>query len=80
MIEAQQALLVYFRQLKKNTTQGSRVDNGTDELGLAFLIDDDLADDPRRARPGAGPPVRLLPGTAYYIDQHPELLPSLQAA
>ena len=35
--------VTYFNQLKKNANQGSRVDSGTDELGLAFLIDDDLA-------------------------------------
>src|SRR5262245_36127508 len=38
VIVAQGALLTYFHQLKKNTNQGSRVDSGTDELGLAFLI------------------------------------------
>ncbi len=50
VVAAQDALLVYFRQLKKNTNQGSRVDSGTDELGLAFLIDDDLAEIRQRAR------------------------------
>ena len=41
---------VYFTQLKKNTDQGSRGDSGRDELGLAFLIDDDLAEILARAR------------------------------
>ena len=77
VIGAQQALLTYFNQLKKNTNQGSRVDSGTDELGLAFLIDDDLAAilselDPSR------PPKRLLPGTEYYVEHHPELLPPVK--
>jgi signal transduction histidine kinase len=75
---AQQALLVYFTQLKKNTNQGSRVDRGTDELGLAFVIDDDLAAILSELDPSQGPPVRLLPGTKYYIDEHPELLPEFK--
>ena len=77
-VAAQDALLVYFQQLKKNTTQGSRVDSGTDELGLAFLIDDDLAEirkeltaSPRRPRP-------ILPGTSFYV-RYPEMLPTVQA-
>ena len=68
---AQDALLVYFRQLKKNTTQGSRVDSGTDELGLAFLIDDDLAEIRRELTAAAGPAVTLLPGTSVYVKSHP---------
>ena len=43
VVSAQRDLVTYFNQLKKNANQGSRVDSGTDELGLAFLIDDDLA-------------------------------------
>jgi two-component system, NtrC family, sensor kinase len=78
VLEAQQALRVYFLQLKKNTNQGSRVDRGTDELGLAFLIDDDLAAILSELDPAHAPPVRLLPGTAYYIDEHPELLPAFK--
>src|SRR5262249_34681484 len=58
--DVQQALLVYFQQLKKNTNQGSRVDSGTDELGLAFLIDDDLAAISSELDGSTGPPKRLL--------------------
>jgi signal transduction histidine kinase len=80
VLEAQQALWGYFQQLKKNTNQGSRVDSGTDELGLAFLIDDDLAAILHELDPGAGPPRRLLPGTEYYVEHHPELLPPIKPA
>jgi signal transduction histidine kinase len=78
--EARQALLDYFQQLKRNAHQGSRVDSGTDELGLAFLIDDDLAAIASELDPSRGPPVRLLPGTTYYIDEHPEQLPPFKPA
>jgi signal transduction histidine kinase len=78
--EAQQALSVYFQQLKKNTNQGSRVDSGTDELGLAFLIDDDLAAIASELDGSHGPPRRLLPGTEYYVEHHPELLPPIKPA
>src|SRR5271157_695952 len=44
ILAAQRALSVYFRQLKKNAEQGNRVGEGRDELGLAFLMDDDLAE------------------------------------
>jgi len=78
--EAQLALKAYFDQLKKNTNQGSRLDSGTDELGLAFLIDDDLAAILFELDPGAGAPKRLLPGTEYYVEHHPELLPPFKPA
>ena len=70
----------YFNQLKKNTNQGSRVDSGTDELGLAFLIDDDLAAILSELDPSQPPPERLLPGTEYYVEHHPELLPPVKPA
>ncbi len=75
VLVAQQALEVYVKKLKKNSFQGSRVDSGTEELGLAFLIDDDLANILSELDPASGPPRRVLPGTKYYIDEHPELLP-----
>jgi signal transduction histidine kinase len=77
---AQDALFVYFRQLKKNTSQGSRVDQGLDELGLAFLMDDDLAAVLAELEPEMGPAKTLLPGTAYYVANHPELLPQVRPA
>jgi signal transduction histidine kinase len=77
---AQRALLSYFTQLKKNANQGNRVDSGTDELGLAFLIDDDLAAILSELDPANPPPKRLLPGTEYYVERHPELLPQVKPA
>ena len=75
---AQHALLTYFNQLKKNANQGSRVDSGTDELGLAFLIDDDLAAILSELDPSHPPPERKLPGTEYYVEHHPELAAARQ--
>ena len=72
VVVAQDALLVYFRQLKKNTTQGSRVDNGTDELGLAFLMDYDLAAILTELNGTQGPSPTLLPGTSVYVEPHSE--------
>jgi signal transduction histidine kinase len=71
--QAQEALIGYYKELKKNTTRGNRADDGRDELGLAFVIDNDLAAilaelDPRSE---AAP---VLPGTAVYLDRHPEVL------
>jgi two-component system, NtrC family, sensor kinase len=63
---AQQALRAYFDRLKENAKLGSRVDSGTDELGLAFLIDDDLAAILSELDPLHPPPDRKLPGTEYY--------------
>jgi two-component system, NtrC family, sensor kinase len=78
VVAAQDALLVYFRQLKKNTTQGSRVDSGTDELGLAFVIDDDLAEIRKELSASRAPAETLLPGTPVYVKFHPEMLPSVR--
>jgi two-component system, NtrC family, sensor kinase len=77
---AQRDLFTYFIQLKKNANQGSRVDSGTDELGLAFLIDDDLAAILSELDPSHPPPERKLPGTEYYVEHHPELLPPVKPA
>src|SRR5262245_55240955 len=80
VIAAQEALLAYFQRLKQNTNQGNRVDSGTDELGLAFLIDDDLAAILAELDTSGEPPRRLLPGTEYYVEHHPELLPPVKPA
>jgi signal transduction histidine kinase len=82
VVAAQDALWKYFTQLKKNTTQGNRVDSGIDELGLAFVMDDDLAAIKSELDPALGPPDKLLllPGTAYYVNGHPELLPQIKPA
>jgi two-component system, NtrC family, sensor kinase len=80
VVAAQDALLVYYHQLKKNTTQGSRVDSGTDELGLAFVIDDDLAEIRKELTASKAPAETLLPGTPVYVKFHPEMLPSVRPA
>ena len=80
VVVAQDALHIYFRQLKQNTRQGSRVDQGLDELGVAFLMDDDLAAIRAELDPDADPPKTLLPGTSYYVANHPELLPQVKPA
>lgn len=72
--KAQKALLDYHTWLRKNTTQGSRADDGRDELGLAFLIDSDLTAILNEL--DQGPPIEpSLPGTKTYLARHPESLP-----
>jgi signal transduction histidine kinase len=70
---ARGALVAYHTELRKNTTRGNRADDGRDELGLAFVIDTDLAAilaelDPRAK---VGP---VLPGTSIYVSRHPGVL------
>jgi two-component system NtrC family sensor kinase len=77
---AQRDLVTYFDQLKENANRGSRLDSGIDELGLAFLIDDDLAAILSELDPSHPPPERKLPGTAYYVEHHPELVPRVKPA
>ena len=73
--DAQAALLKYHRQLRQNTTRGNRVDDGRDELSLAFKIDHDLAAILSELSPGLD--VRaVLPGTSVYFSRHPEALAS----
>ena len=67
--EAQQALIVYFKELKKNTTRGNRADDGRDELSLAFAIDSDLA--AILSELGLGSKAEyVLPGTSVYLSHH----------
>ncbi len=71
--EAQQALINYHSELKKNTTRGNRADDGRDELGLAFKIDHDLTQILTELNPDKTyEPV--LPGTALFLSRHPEVL------
>src|SRR4051812_46638239 len=72
--DAQQALWKYYKELKKNTTRGSRANDGIDELALAFLIDNDLAAIKAELNPGAKYVVQL-PGTTYFLSQEPGKLP-----
>ena len=78
--EARQALLTYFRVLKQNTVRGNRANSGFDELGLAFCIDDDLAKILKELDPESQEAVPVLPGTSYFVNQHPEKLPQIEPA
>ena len=70
---AQQALVKYHLELKKNTTRGNRADDGRDELSLAFKIDHDLTE--ILAELNSEKAVEpVLPGTATYLKRHPEVL------
>ena len=71
--DAQAALQRYYHQLKRNTSTGSRFDDGRDELKLAFEMDHDLSAILATLNPGLRvEPV--LPGTAVYLSRHPEAL------
>lgn len=76
VVEARDALAVYYRELKKNTTQGSRGDTGYDELRLALLMDQDLTAILNEIDPQHAPYTPLFPGTTRYAD----LLPPLESA
>ncbi|MGC8639989.1 MAG: sensor histidine kinase [Isosphaeraceae bacterium] len=77
---ARDALWTYYSCLKQNTIRGNRANSGMDELGLAFLIDDDLAEILAELDPSSGPKATKLPGTSYYVTQHPEMLPRIEPA
>lgn len=66
VLMAREALVVYFDKLKKNATRGNRTDNGRDELGLAFLIDDELTSILKDLSPGSSI-APVFPGTRLYI-------------
>jgi signal transduction histidine kinase len=70
---AREALIGYHIELRKNTTRGNRADDGRDELGLAFVIDSDLAAILAGLDPGARA-APVLPGTSIYQGRHPEVL------
>jgi signal transduction histidine kinase len=78
--DARTALLTYFRVLKQNTIRGNRANSGLDELGLAFRIDDDLAAILRELDPQDEAAVPILPGTSFYVNHHPEMLPQIEPA
>ncbi len=76
VLEAREALQDYHRELKKNTMQGNRADNGLDELGLALLMDEDLTAILNELEPDQVPVQPLFPGTTVYAD----LLPKFKTA
>jgi two-component system, NtrC family, sensor kinase len=77
---ARQALWDYFRELKQNTIRGNRANSGLDELGLAFRIDDDLASILKELDPESQAAAPVLPGTSFYVNHHPEMLPQIEPA
>jgi two-component system NtrC family sensor kinase len=77
VIQARKALEVYFLQLKRNTFQGNRADNGLDELGLALMMDEDLNKILHELDPEHDPVDYLFPGTRIY---GPELLQRFKPA
>jgi signal transduction histidine kinase len=78
--EAREALWTFFRVLKQHTIRGNRANSGLDELGLAFCIDDDLASILKELDPQTQDAATILPGTAFYFNHHPELLPQIEPA
>jgi len=80
VVEARDALLTYFRYLKQNSIRGNRANSGLDELGLAFLIDDDLTSILKELEPDSESAKPILPGTSYYVNEHPEMLPQIEPA
>lgn len=68
VLTAREALVVYFEKLKKNATRGNRVDYGRDELGLAFLIDDELTSILTDLNP-LRKITPVFPGTRLYMKQ-----------
>src|SRR5262249_57078602 len=74
VVEAREALRVYFAQFKKNAIQGNRADNGVDELKLALLMDLDLTAILSELDPAHGREDFLFPGTKVHVlpqDQAP---------
>ena len=77
VVQARQALNVYFLQLKKNSSQGTRADNGLGELELALLMDHDLTAIFNQLESGGTPVEPLFPGTTIYV---PDLLSKFKPA
>ena len=75
--QAREALQVYFRQLKENTTKGNRGGSGLDELGLALIMDEDLTAILNELDPNEEPVEPLFPGTTIYV---PDLLSKFKPA
>ncbi len=72
VLEARQALQVYYGELKQNTTKGNRADTGYDELRLALSMDEDLTAILNELDQEHGPVAPLFPGTTVYADLLPK--------
>ncbi len=77
VVEAREALQVYFLQLKKNSSQGTRADNGLGELELSLLMDYDLTAILNELDANNGTVEPLFPGTTIYV---PDLLSKFKPA
>ncbi len=77
VVEARDALKVYFLQLKKNSSQGTRADNGLGELELALLMDYDLTAIYNELDANHTLAEPLFPGTTIYV---PDLLSKFKPA
>lgn len=69
---ARAALKRYHEELEKNSNRGTRIDDGRDEFGLVFLIDDDLTAILNHLD-SANHAEHLFTRTAIYLERHPEL-------
>ena len=77
VVDAREALKVYFLQLKKNTSRGIGRTAASDELGLALLMDEDLTAILNELDADHEPVEPLFPGTTIYV---PDLLPKFKPA
>ena len=71
--DAQNSLVTYHHELKKNASRGNRADDGRDELSLAFKMDHDLTSILNELYPTRKAEL-VLPGTSDYLSRHPEAL------
>ena len=78
LVAARLALKRYYVELTRNSSRGNRVDDGRDEYGLVFLIDDDLTAILQHLNPGQTIEP-LFPRTGIYFDRHPEARLASQA-
>jgi two-component system, NtrC family, sensor kinase len=69
VLMARDALQIYHRELKTNTTQGNRADSGLDELVLALSMDEDITAILNGLDTSHASFEPLFPGTTVYADQ-----------
>src|SRR5438270_244701 len=70
--DARKALNAYFEELKKNTFNRNRFDDGMSERELAFGIDHDLTAILNELDPAEKVPP-ALPGTPIWVGRNPQL-------
>ncbi len=77
VVDAREALKIYFLQLKQNTSRGMRADGGLGELQLALLMDEDLTVILNELDGDHEVVEPQFPGTKIYV---PDLLPKFMPA